>query len=150
MGNSGMMNSVTMCLASSPSVRTMASKYFTLALAFAALGFATPSVQAAQAQAQGQGRWARSAYSEEELRSFEHSDETQIRQLREQEINELRIALGRRPGVHRRADLYLRLAEIYLEAYHTEFLLEGRAHEARLASGKRDAVIDRAHSRVIS
>ncbi|MEO5969400.1 MAG: tetratricopeptide repeat protein, partial [Bdellovibrionia bacterium] len=75
------------------------------------------------------------------------SDETKIRSLRNEEINQLRMVLGRREGKNRRADLYFRLAEIYLEAYHTEFLLEGRAHEKRLEKGIPDKFIDRTHSR---
>lgn len=124
-----------MFLVSNPSVRKMASKFLILLLVLVQPVFA-------------QGTWTKSAYSQQELQSFEHPDEAQVRELREQEITELRIALGRRPGTHRRADLYLRLAEIYLEAYHTEFLLEGRVHESRLSAGKKDSVIDRVHSRV--
>ena len=75
--------------------------------------------------------YAKGAYSEQELQSLEKPDETQIRQLRDQEVNQLRIALGRRSPSNRRADLYLRLAEIYLESYRAEFLLEGRVHERR-------------------
>jgi tetratricopeptide (TPR) repeat protein len=88
-----------------------------------------------------------SAYSDSELRSVEKLDDTKIRNLRDEEIKELRITLGRRAPVDRRADLYLRLAEIYMEAYHSEFILEGRVHEKRLADGKKDTYIDRVHSR---
>jgi tetratricopeptide (TPR) repeat protein len=88
-----------------------------------------------------------SAYSDSELRAVEKPDDTKIRNLRDEEVKELRITLGRRAPVDRRADLYLRLAEIYLEAYHSEFLLEGRVHEQRLAEGKKDSLIDRVHSR---
>ncbi|NTU63906.1 MAG: hypothetical protein HGB05_11035, partial [Chloroflexi bacterium] len=52
-----------------------------------------------------------------ERAEVETSEETQIRDLRKQEITQLRIALGRRVENNRRADLYFRLAEIYLEAY---------------------------------
>ena len=88
-----------------------------------------------------------SAYSDSELRSTETTDEAKIRQLRDEEITQLRIALGRREPAHRRADLYFRLAEIYLEAYHSTFLLEGRVHEKRLEKGDTDKYIDRGHSR---
>jgi TolA-binding protein len=93
------------------------------------------------------GEVVRSAYSENEMRSQEKPDEAQVRNLREEEIKELRITLGRRQAVNRRADLYLRLAEIYLEAYRAEFMLEGRTHEKRLEQGMKDTYIDRVHSK---
>ncbi|OFZ21508.1 MAG: hypothetical protein A2X94_08965 [Bdellovibrionales bacterium GWB1_55_8] len=86
-------------------------------------------------------------YSGAELKSAEGSQEVRVRELREQEITQLRIALGRRLAKNRRADLYFRLAEIYVEAYRAAFLLEGRAHEKRLERGKSDKYIDRSHSR---
>ena len=54
-----------------------------------------------------------SAYTEQDLLAQEKSDDSKIRELREQEVTQLRIALGRRSPTNRRADLYLRLAEIY-------------------------------------
>jgi Tfp pilus assembly protein PilF len=91
--------------------------------------------------------WAGVPYSISELRETETSDEAKIRELRDQEINQLRIALGRRLPAHRKADLYFRLAEIHMEAYRIEFLLEGRVHENRLENKVEDHTIDRAHSR---
>src|SRR5688500_6020975 len=76
--------------------------------------------------------WSASPYSRHEIKEVETSEEANIRDLREQEIRQLRIALGRRLPPNRKADLYFRLAEIYLEAYRSEFLLEGRVHEKRL------------------
>jgi tetratricopeptide (TPR) repeat protein len=90
--------------------------------------------------------WAKVAYSPAELRAVEKSDETQIRDLRSEEIRQLRITLGRRLPANRQADLYFRLAEIYMEAYHSEFLLEGRVHEKRLEQGTADQFIDRSSS----
>jgi hypothetical protein len=90
--------------------------------------------------------WAKTAYSESELRSVETSDEAKVRSLRDQEITEIRKVLGIRQPVNRRADLYFRLAETDLEAYHAEFLLEGRVHEKRLEKGIEDKLIDRGHS----
>jgi tetratricopeptide (TPR) repeat protein len=86
-------------------------------------------------------------YSESELRSVETSDESKIRELRREEITQLRIALGRRSPSNRRADLYLRLAEIYLESYRADYLLEGRVHEKRLERSQEDRSIDHSHSR---
>lgn len=86
-------------------------------------------------------------YSGEEIAKVETDKEQQIRKLREQELIQLRIALGRRLPKRRRADLYFRLAELYLEAYQMEFLLEGRAHEKRLDSGLKELTIDRNRSK---
>ncbi|OFZ04155.1 MAG: hypothetical protein A2070_14665 [Bdellovibrionales bacterium GWC1_52_8] len=87
------------------------------------------------------------AYSDSEIRQVEMGNESKIREIRDQEITQLRIALGRRSPVNRRADLYFRLAEIYIEAYRMTFLLEGRVHENRLAANQEDKFIDRTHSK---
>jgi tetratricopeptide (TPR) repeat protein len=89
---------------------------------------------------------ARSSYSDTELKAAETSEESRIRELRNEEITQLRIALGRRSPANRRADLYLRLAEIYIETYRSEYLLEGRVHEQRLEKGQEDKLIDHSHS----
>ncbi|MBC7387257.1 MAG: tetratricopeptide repeat protein [Cryobacterium sp.] len=86
-------------------------------------------------------------YPASEMASVRSSDENKIRQLRGQEIAELRQTLGRRLPTNRKADLYVRLAETYLEAYRAEFLNEGRVHEKRLADGNSEKFIDRANSR---
>ena len=86
-------------------------------------------------------------YADAEIRAVETGNEPKIRQIRDQEITQLRIALGRRSPANRRADLYFRLAEIYVEAYRTTFLLEGRVHEQRLANKQEDKFIDRSHSK---
>jgi hypothetical protein len=88
-----------------------------------------------------------SAYSLQELKAQETQTDAQVRAIRDQEINQLRIALGRRLPNNRRADLYFRLAEIYVEAYRTDFMLEGRVHEAKLEKGVKDPLIDRANSK---
>ena len=90
---------------------------------------------------------ARATYELSEFRGVELPDEVKIRELRGEEINQLRIALGRRSPSNRRAELYFRLAEIYLEAYRMTFLLEGRIHEKRIEKGIQDKFIDRSHSR---
>ena len=90
---------------------------------------------------------AASAYSDAEIKATRSENEKSVDDLRDQEITQLRIALGRRIPGNRRADLYVRLAEIYLEAYRMEFLLEGRVHERRLSQGKADPIIDRGHSK---
>jgi tetratricopeptide (TPR) repeat protein len=89
-------------------------------------------------------------YSAQEMAAVRSADENKIRELRSQEIEELRRTLGRRLPANRRADLYVRLAETYLEAYRFEFLNEGKVHEKRLADGVPDKFIDRAHSKPYS
>lgn len=91
--------------------------------------------------------WASSPYSLRELSQVEKGNDSQIRALRDEEIQQLRIALGRRLPANRKADLYFRLAEIYLEAYHSTFLLEGRVHDARVEKGLDDTTVNRDHSK---
>ncbi|MBS1964140.1 MAG: hypothetical protein JST04_18150 [Bdellovibrionales bacterium] len=86
-------------------------------------------------------------YPASEMASVRTPDENKIRDLRNQEIAELKRALGRRLPTNRKADLYVRLAETYLEAYRGEFLNEGKVHETRLANGVADKFIDRSNSK---
>jgi Tfp pilus assembly protein PilF len=113
------------------------------------------TVMASVAGAVGGGPWQSLAawaargtpYSDSEMRAVESPDDTKLRELRKDEITQLRIALGRRAPANRRADLYLRLAEIYIEAYRADYILEGRVHEKRLERGESDPTIDHSHSR---
>ncbi len=86
-------------------------------------------------------------YSSQEMTSVRTDNEKKLDDLRLREINEIRTVLGRRLEQNRRVDLYIRLAETYLEQYRAEFLIEGKAHEKRLAEGRADPFIDRTHSR---
>ncbi len=86
------------------------------------------------------------AGSDVELYSFESADERKIRNLRESEIDQLTILLSRRQEKNRQAELYFRLAEIYLEAYRSTFLLEGRVHDKRIESGITGNKLDRSRS----
>lgn len=90
---------------------------------------------------------AHAGYSESEMAEVRTEDENKLRELRKQEVDQLRLALGRRLAPNRQADLYVRLAESYLESYRAEFLNEGKVHEKRLAAGQADKYIDRAHSK---
>ncbi len=92
----------------------------------------------------GATAWA--GYSRAEIEAVESDDERKVRAIRVQEIKQLNIALGRRLPANRRADLYLRLAELHLEAYRAQFLLEGRVHEKRLEAGTALKTIDRSTS----
>ncbi len=89
---------------------------------------------------------AAAGYTEQEARAVMTADEQKIRELRDQEVEELRLALSRRQPEARRADLYLRLAEIHIEAYRFEFLVEGRIHDQRLEKGIAARKIDRSRS----
>ncbi|RYZ65195.1 MAG: tetratricopeptide repeat protein, partial [Proteobacteria bacterium] len=86
-------------------------------------------------------------YGGDELSGVRTSDEKKLNDLRIREINEIRTVLGRRLEKNRKVDLYIRLAEAYLDQYRAEFLTEGKAHEKRLAEGRQDPLIDRTHSR---
>lgn len=86
-------------------------------------------------------------YPGTEMASVRTPDENKIRELRNQELAEIKKALGRRLPTNRKADLYVRLAETYLEAYRAEFLNEGKVHETRLAAGTTDKFIDRTNSK---
>ncbi len=93
--------------------------------------------------AQAKGR----PYSDSEIRAVETSDDVRVRDLRNQEVTQLRVVLGRRQPQNRLAEIYFRLAQIYAEAYRQEFILEGRAHEKRLEKGMSDLFIDRGRSK---
>jgi tetratricopeptide (TPR) repeat protein len=60
------------------------------------------------------------------------SREKQIESIRNEEIHTVKSALSLRSPENRKAELYLRLAELYLESYRADFLLEGRIHEETL------------------
>jgi tetratricopeptide (TPR) repeat protein len=111
------------------------SRSAALKLSLAVLALAAPAVSQA------------APYSPSEIAAVQTDDEAKVREIRTQEVTQLRIALGRRLPQNRRADLYFRLAEIYLEAYRMEFLLEGRAHEKRIERGVPDKFIDRGRSK---
>lgn len=85
------------------------------------------------------------SYTDAEIRTVETSEESKIREIRNQEILQLRTTLGRRFPVNRQAELYFRLAEIYMEAYHTDYILEGRVHDKKIAAGVSESSMD--HSR---
>jgi tetratricopeptide (TPR) repeat protein len=90
---------------------------------------------------------AYAGYSDGEMRATETTDEGKIRDLRDQEVKQLNATLSMRMPKNRRADLYFRLAEIYLEAYHSEYVLEGRVHEKHLSAGVNESGIDHLHSK---
>ena len=76
-----------------------------------------------------------SAYAvptQKEYASVQSATEQKVDEIRNQEIKAVRTALGLRNPENRKAELYLRLAELYLEAYRSDFLMEGRLQEREL------------------
>jgi tetratricopeptide (TPR) repeat protein len=65
-------------------------------------------------------------------KSVQKPREQQIENIRNEEILTVKRALSLRSHENRKAELYLRLAELYLEAYRADFLLEGRLQEEAL------------------
>lgn len=72
------------------------------------------------------------AYLDSDYASVQNAKEKKIESLRNEEITAIRTALGLRSPENRKAELYMRLSELYLEAYQADFLLEGRLHEKEL------------------
>jgi tetratricopeptide (TPR) repeat protein len=85
-------------------------------------------------------------YSDADAAAVQSADEKEVEKIRNQEIRQIRTALGMRLPQNRRADLYYRLAEIYLEAYRAEFLLEGRIHDQRRSEESGNPFIFRGRS----
>ncbi len=74
------------------------------------------------------------------LQELDNPTEKELRQIRDQEITQLKIVMGRRDAQNRRPDLLLRLAELYTEEYRHYFLKENELHQIRLKSGRRESV----------
>jgi tetratricopeptide (TPR) repeat protein len=85
------------------------------------------------------------AQSPQAYTSVQQGKEHQIEAIRNEEIRAVKTALSLRSPENRKAELYLRLAELYLEAYRADFLLEGRLHEKALQT-KPDARLERGRS----
>ena len=93
------------------------------------------------------GGSSRAAPVEKDYRTVQTGKELKIEQLRTEEIRAVKTALGLRNPENRKVELYLRLAELYLEAYQADFLLEGRIHDKRLEKNP-SARMERGRSRV--
>ena len=92
---------------------------------------------------------AAAPYQRQDLHALQTPEERELREIREKEIEQLKLTLGLRQPSNRKADLYMRLAEAYFDAYRSDFLLEGRLHEKRVAEGAREEKMDRTNSRRI-
>jgi tetratricopeptide (TPR) repeat protein len=88
---------------------------------------------------------ALAAYSPQDYASVQQGKEKQIESIRNEEIRAVKTALSLRSPENRKAELYLRMAELYLEAYRADFLLEGRLHERALQKNP-DARMERGRS----
>jgi tetratricopeptide (TPR) repeat protein len=80
-----------------------------------------------------------------EYTSVQNSKEQQIEAIRNEEIRAVKTALSLRSPENRKAELYLRLAELYLESYRADFLLEGRLQEKNLVKNP-NAKLERGRS----
>ncbi|GEM_PF-1911655 len=87
------------------------------------------------------------AYSEAQFRAVTTENEAQINEIREQEINQIKVVMGRRFSESRRPDILLRLAELYIERYRFFFFKENEIHQAQLKSGLRPKRVDHTRSR---
>jgi tetratricopeptide (TPR) repeat protein len=75
---------------------------------------------------------ALASWSARDYTSVQSATERKVETIRNEEIKAVRTALGLRNPENRKAELYLRLAELYQEAYRSDFLMEGRLQEREL------------------
>lgn len=87
------------------------------------------------------------AYSEEQIQQVTTDQERQVILIRNQEIQQLRLVLGRRYTESRRPDLLLRLAELYIERYRFFFFKENEIHQRALQQGTRSSKVNHNRSR---
>ncbi len=87
------------------------------------------------------------AYTQGQFEEVTTSEETQINRVREQEIQQLKIVLGRRFAENRRPDILLRLAELYTEKYRFYFFKENQIHQNMYKQGLRPKNVNHDHSR---
>ncbi|MBI3544149.1 MAG: tetratricopeptide repeat protein [Deltaproteobacteria bacterium] len=87
------------------------------------------------------------AYSTDQFSSVTTGEEAQINQVREQEINQLKIVLGRRFAENRRPDILLRLAELYIEKYRFYFFKENQIHQNLYKQGVKERSVNHDRSR---
>jgi tetratricopeptide (TPR) repeat protein len=86
------------------------------------------------------------AYSQSEFDSVTTEEETQVGRVREQEITQLKIVLGRRFAEARRPDILLRLAELYIERYRFYFFKENQIHQNQYKQGHKPKYVNHERS----
>jgi len=87
------------------------------------------------------------AYSESQFRETTSEEEANIDRVRQQEIDQLKIVLGRRFSETRRPDILLRLAELYIERYRFFFFKENEIHQNLYKQGQRPRSVNHDRSR---
>lgn len=87
------------------------------------------------------------AYSTQQFATVTSEEEEQINRVRDQEISQLKIVLGRRFAERRRPDILLRLAELYIEKYRFYFLKESEIYQAQYKQGLKPKKVDHTRSR---
>jgi tetratricopeptide (TPR) repeat protein len=71
-------------------------------------------------------------YSEAEFQAITSPQETQLNEIRDQEVNQIKVILKRSIGKEERADLLLRLGEVYNEKYRSYFYKENQIWNKRI------------------
>ncbi|MEW6056971.1 MAG: hypothetical protein AB1540_10185 [Bdellovibrionota bacterium] len=87
------------------------------------------------------------SYSDSQFQSVTTEEEAQVNRIRDQEISQLKIVLGRRFAESRRPDILLRLAELYTEKYRFYFLKENEIYQKLHKQGQRPKTVDHTRSR---
>ncbi|MGE4232954.1 MAG: tetratricopeptide repeat protein [Bacteriovoracia bacterium] len=81
-------------------------------------------------------------YSDSQFKSVTNENEQAINEIREKEIVQLKIVLGRRMQANRKPDILLRLAELYTEKYRFYFLKENEIYQKQLSEGLKPKRVD--------
>ena len=87
------------------------------------------------------------AYTQTQFDEVTTSEESQINHVRDQEVQQLKIVLGRRFAENRRPDILLRLAELYTEKYRFYFFKENQIHQNLYKQGVKERSVNHDHSR---
>ncbi len=84
----------------------------------------------------------RSEYSNAQFQAVISAQEQQLERVRDEEIKQLKIVLGRRFTESRKPDLLLRLAELYVEKYRFSFFKENEIYQALLKQGQKPKYVN--------
>ncbi|MBI2606848.1 MAG: tetratricopeptide repeat protein [Deltaproteobacteria bacterium] len=136
-----------------PFARSLAFALGALALSCAQAA-ARPATQTTAARPAAQTTAARPAtqttaagYTDAQFKSVTAPEEAQVAQVRDQEIAQIKIVLGRRFEESRRPEILLRLAELYVERYRFYFLKENEIYQKTLKAGAKPSRVDHTASR---
>ncbi len=81
-------------------------------------------------------------YSQSEFQAVTSAQEKQISQIRDEEIDQIKIVINRRIQENKKPDMLLRLAELYVEKYRFYFLKENEIYQKRLKGGEKPSRVD--------